>query len=99
MDIAHAHLEAVCLAEAMHPKDFRAYNLGTGSGFSNKEIVQACSQAVGNKIDCKIADRRIGDPDSLVADSNQFQKDTAWRPRFSDLDTIVETAWRWESRR
>ena len=98
MDIAHAHLEAVCLAEAMYPKDFRAYNLGTGSGFSNKEIIQACRRAVGNKIDCKVADRRIGDPDSLVADSTQFQTHTAWRPRFSDLDTIVETAWRWESR-
>ena len=99
MDIAHAHLEAVCLAEAMQPKEFRAYNLGTGFGFSNKEIIQACRQAVGNKIDCKVADRRIGDPDSLIADSARFQKDTAWRPRFSDIDTIVETAWRWESRK
>jgi len=99
MDIAHAHLEAVCLAEAMQPNTFRAYNLGTGSGFSNKEIVQACSRAVGNKIDCKVADRRIGDPALLIADSTRFQTDTAWRPRFSNIDSIVETAWRWESRK
>ena len=99
MDIAHAHLEAVCLAESMQPNTFRAYNLGTGSGFSNKEIIQACSWAVRKKIDFKVVDRRVGDPDFLVADSNKFQTDTAWRPRFSDIDTIVETAWKWESRK
>jgi UDP-glucose 4-epimerase len=98
MDIAHAHLESVCLAESMKPSDFRAYNLGTGSGFSNKEIIQACAWAVRKKIDFRVVDRRIGDPDFLVADSTRFQTDTSWHPRFSDVNTIVETAWLWQQR-
>lgn len=98
MDIAHAHLEAVCLADGMPAGSFGAYNLGTGSGFSNKEIIQACARAVGNTIDYRVVERRAGDPDLLIANSDQFQQHTAWRPRFSDIDTIVSTAWQWESK-
>lgn len=98
MDIAWAHLEAVCLADAMQAGEFRAYNLGTGQGYSNREIIAACERAVDDKIGVVIGPRREGDPDMLVANSDRFQTDTAWRPRFSDIDTIVGTAWQWQQR-
>ena len=98
MDIAWAHLEAVCLAETMNRAEFRAYNLGTGQGYSNREIIAACERAVKDFIGVTVGARRTGDPDRLVANSDRFQKDTAWRPRFSDVNTIVETAWRWQQR-
>jgi UDP-glucose-4-epimerase GalE len=95
-DIARAHLESVCLAETMNSGEFRAYNLGTGKGHSNKEIIWACNWAVREKINFTVGPRRIGDPDYLVADSTHFQKDTAWRPDNSNLENIVATAWAWE---
>lgn len=98
-DIAHAHLEAVCLAESMKPGEFRSYNLGTGKGHSNKEIIWACNWAVREKINFTVGPRREGDPDYLVADSTRFQADTSWRPDNSSIENIVATAWAWESKR
>lgn len=95
-DIAHAHLEAVCLAHAMKPNEFRAYNLGTGSGFSNKQVIDVAKRVVNDDIPVQVIGRRIGDPDMLCANSDKFQQDTSWRPRFSDLDTIVQTTWNWQ---
>lgn len=95
-DIAQAHLEAVCLAESMKSGEFRAYNLGTGQGHSNKEIVDVCSRVVGQEIDFKYGPRRLGDPDYLVANSALFQNDTSWSPRNSSIENIVATAWGWE---
>jgi len=95
-DIARAHLESVCLAEVMKTNEFRAYNLGTGQGHSNKEIIWSCNWAVREKIDFKIGPRRDGDPDYLVANSDCFQQDTSWRPDNSSIENIVTTAWAWE---
>jgi len=96
VDIARAHLEAVCLADSMLKGEFRAYNLGTGQGHSNKEIIWSCNWAVRDKINFVIGPRRIGDPDYLVANSDCFQQDTSWRPDNSSIENIVTTAWAWE---
>lgn len=95
-DIALAHLKSVELADSMEPGEFRTYNLGTGKGYSNKEVIAACSWAVREKINFKVGDRRIGDPDYLVANSTKFQTETKWRPDNSDINNIVATAWAWE---
>jgi len=95
-DIAQAHLESVCLAESFDPGRFEAYNLGTGHGYSNKEIINACSYAVGDTINVDIGPRREGDPDKLVADSVKFKQLTSWRPRNSTIENIVATAWQWQ---
>lgn len=95
-DIAWAHLESVCLADAMESGEFRAYNLGTGQGHSNKEILDVCSRVVGQEIDFKYGPKRYGDPDTLVANSDLFQADTSWRPKNSNIENIVATAWAWE---
>jgi len=96
IDIAHAHLEAVCLADRFEPGQFGAYNLGTGHGHSNQTIMQTCEEVVGEKINYEVKDRRIGDPDILVANSDLFQSETQWRPRNSDIRNIVNTTWNWQ---
>lgn len=97
-DIANAHLESVRLADSMNVGEFRAYNLGTGRGQSNKDIIWACNWAVRGKINYTVGPRREGDPDFLVADSTRFQTDTPWRPINSDTNNIVATAWAWEQK-
>lgn len=97
-DIANAHLEAVCLAETLDPGGFQSFNLGTNSGTSNKEIIATCQKVVDNDISINLAERRPGDPDFLVADSSSFRSLTSWRPKNSDIDNIVWTAWNWQKK-
>lgn len=94
-DIASAHVQAVELAKTFDFNTFKAYNLGTGQGISNLEIVQAVESATGLDIDYKLGPRRFGDPDELIADPNKFMSDTQWRPKYSQLDTIVSTTVSW----
>jgi len=51
----------------------------------------------GKKLKVKVAPRRPGDANELVADSTKIQKDLGWRPKYSDLETIISTAWQWHS--
>lgn len=71
------------------------YNIGSGRGFSNIEVIRAVERVSGRKLPWDAAPRRGGDPATLIADSGSFRTDTGWTPRLSDLDTIVETAFRW----
>jgi len=71
------------------------YNIGSGRGFSNIEVIRAVERVSGCKLPWDAAPRRGGDPATLIADSGRFRSDTGWTPRLSDLDTIVETAFRW----
>lgn len=95
LDIAHAHLEAVCLAETLHTGEFVAYNLGTGSGHSNLEIVKACEYVTDCHLNLRFGGRREGDPDELIANPNQFMNATGWKPKYSDLITIIKTTHSW----
>lgn len=95
MDIASAHLAAVKLGETQDQGQCLAFNLGTGHGYSNAEILRKCNEVVGKTIKFRVIDRRVGDPDELVASSTKFQKYTAWKPKY-DLDSIVRTAWQWQ---
>lgn len=97
-DIARAHLEAACLAETLTPGSFQAFNLGTKTGTSNKEIIDTCKRIVNDDIMINQAERRIGDPDFLVADSTPFQELTSWKPINSDIENIVRTAWNWQKK-
>ena len=94
-DIADAHVYAVLLAETLDSGTFKAYNLGTGTGISNLEIVQAVESATGQIIDYKLGERRFGDPDKLIADPTSFMFNTQWKPKYSQLDTIVSTTVEW----
>jgi UDP-glucose 4-epimerase len=99
-DIAFAHLDAMFLADSWKfwRGRFQAYNLGTGYGNSNKEVIDACEKVVKDKIEYIVTPRRIGDPDKLIANSKNFRDDTDWSPMRSSLSHIVETAWQWQQK-
>jgi len=94
-DIASAHVQAVYLAETLDRGAFKAYNLGTGQGISNLEIVKAVEAATGLDVDYELGPRRFGDPDELIADPNKFMSHTQWQPKYSQLETIVSTTLDW----
>jgi UDP-glucose 4-epimerase len=91
-DLAEAHVLAIGAFENSEP---RVFNLGTGTGFTVREVIDAAKQVTGIDMCVEEAERRAGDPPSLVASSEKFQAATGWRPRHADLATIIETAWAW----
>jgi len=85
-DIATAHMTAChYLASGNQSK---IYNLGTGTGYSNSEILTAFTNIIG-PVDIRIEGQRTGDPDQLIASSSKFTADTKWLPQFSDVTTIL----------
>jgi UDP-glucose-4-epimerase GalE len=95
-DLAQAHIAAVEMLCA--GGESNKYNVGTGRGYSVKEVLQAVEKVTGQKVPFVMGPRREGDPPELVADSSRLQRELAWRPAYSDLETIVETAWAWANR-
>ena len=91
-DLANAHLLAL---EKLAPGKGLKLNLGSGSGYSVKEILHMCRKITGHAIPAAIGSRRAGDPAELVADASRAGDLLDWKPCYSDLQTIVETAWRW----
>ncbi len=89
VDLARAHILA------LKPGLSGAFNLGTGTGFSVKEVIEACRAVTGHKIPMRVAPRRPGDPARLVAGSDKAVKILGWRPQYPDLKTIVQHAWNW----
>lgn len=92
-DLAQAHVLAL---EALYQgHDSEVYNLGNGSGFSVKEIIEAAEAVTGITIPKQVVARRPGDPAVLVAGSEKIRRDLGWQPQYSDIKSIIETAWRW----
>jgi UDP-glucose 4-epimerase len=94
-DLAVAHILSLQWLESGGLS--RVYNLGNGSGFSNRQVIATAERAAGSKIAVREADRRPGDPAVLVASSERIQSELGWRPRCSDLESIITSAWRWHS--
>ncbi len=92
-DLADAHVLALEALKAGGPGG--VYNLGNGNGFSVRQVIEAAERVVGAKIPVKEGDRRAGDPAVLVASSEKARRELGWKPRFTDLDEIVRTAWQW----
>jgi UDP-glucose 4-epimerase len=93
-DLADAHLQ---LLNRVVSGDGGTYNVGTGCGFSVREVIQAARKVTGHAIPAIAAPRRPGDPPRLVAAANALQRDLGWQARFTEIETIIETAWRWHS--
>jgi UDP-glucose 4-epimerase len=91
-DLGRAHLLAL---EAAGPGEHSVYNLGNGSGFSVREVVEAARRVTGKSIDAVEAPRRAGDPPVLVASSEKIQAQLGWRPEKPDLETMISDAWSW----
>ena len=96
-DLAHAHIAA--LESLFNGGPSATYNVGTGHGYSVKEVLDAVESVTGKKVPHIIGPRREGDPPALVADSTRLRHDLGWEPRHSDLKSIVETAWAWAQRK
>ena len=94
-DLADAHIRA--LEYLKNGGKSTHYNLGNGNGFSVKEVIDTVEKVVGKDIKRSIAERRAGDPASLVASSEKIQRELGWKPRFASLEDIVATAWKWHS--
>ncbi|MBR7163064.1 MAG: UDP-glucose 4-epimerase GalE [Clostridia bacterium] len=94
-DLADAHIKA--LEYLKNGGRSTHYNLGNGNGFSVKEVIDTVEKVVGKKINRKIAERRAGDPASLVSSSDKIKKELGWKPKFDSLEAIVATAWQWHS--
>lgn len=92
-DLAHAHILALEVLDRGAP--FRAFNLGTGKGYSVLEVIRMAETITGRKIPFVIAGRRAGDPPVLVAGSQKVRAELGWTPRYPDLAPILETAWAW----
>jgi len=91
-DLGRAHLLAL---EAAEPGEHSVYNLGNGSGFSVREVVEAARRVTGRDIDAVEAPRREGDPPALVAASDRIRSDLGWEPEKPGLDAMISDAWAW----
>lgn len=93
-DLADAHVLAL---EALQGGEARAYNLGSGTGYSVRQVIDACRRVTGRPIEAVEVGRRAGDPPILVAHSGKARAELGWRPRHDDLDELVGSAWAWHS--
>jgi len=89
LDLAQAH------ELALHSKESGAYNLGTGNGYSVKEIIEASRAVTGRKINIEISERRPGDPPRLVGSSTLAKQKLGWNPKFENIHAVIESAWKW----
>ena len=94
-DLANAHVLALEHLLAAH--DALVLNLGTGTGCSVRELIDAVERVSGRKVPVTDEARRPGDPPALVADPRLAQKTLGWRPSYMDIDAIIATAWKWHT--
>ena len=92
LDLAEAHALAL---ESMTNGTGRAYNLGNGTGYSVREVIDTCKAVTGNSFTVRRAARRAGDPAVLIADSSKARTELGWSPRHEALEEMIESAWRW----
>jgi UDP-glucose 4-epimerase len=95
-DLADAHLLAL---QALQSQDRLIYNLGNGKGFSVREVIESARRVTGHPIPAEICPRRAGDPAVLIASSERAIAEMGWKPRYTELDEIVRTAWEWHQKR
>jgi UDP-glucose 4-epimerase len=89
-DLARAHLLAL---DSCRPGTHKIYNLGSGTGFSVREVISVCREVTGHPIPAVVGERRAGDPAVLVASSERIQRELGWKAEHADLRTIVTDAW------
>ena len=93
IDLAEAHILA--LKRLISGGSSSVYNLGNGQSYSVKEVVESIKRLTGKKFDVRVSSRRPGDVPILVADATKAYKELGWKTRYSDLETILGTAWDW----
>lgn len=92
-DLAEAHILAVNkLREGFNSN---IYNLGSGNGFTVKEMIEAARLVTGHSIPAKVCERRTGDPAKLVASSEKARRELGWQPKFENIEAMIASAWNW----
>jgi len=95
-DLADAHILAL---QALDTHDKLIMNLGNGSGFSVKEVVESARRVTGHAIPFELKPRRPGDPARLVASSEKAKAELGWKPQIPEIDSILSSAWEWQQQR
>jgi UDP-glucose 4-epimerase len=95
-DLADAHLLAL---DALETRDRLIFNLGNGKGFSVREVIESARRVTGHPIPAEVHPRRAGDPAVLVASSEKAIRELGWKPKYTQLDEIIRTAWIWHRKR
>lgn len=91
-DLIRAHVLAMGKIE---PGGVGFYNLGIGHGYSVREVIDSVGRVSGCEIEVKMGARRAGDPPELYANADKAREELGWTPEFTEIDDVVETAWRW----
>ncbi len=95
LDLAEAHILA--LEHLRKGGESNIFNLGSGKGFSVKEMIEAAKKVTGKDIKVEMGERRAGDPAKLIASAEKAKKILGWVPKFDDVEKIIKTAWTWHS--
>jgi UDP-glucose-4-epimerase GalE len=93
-DLAQVHQLAL---EQLKPGEQRDYNLGSGTGYTVLEVLRACEKEAGRPITHDFAERRPGDPATLIASPAKAIRELGFKPQYNTIESIVRTAWRWHS--
>jgi UDP-glucose 4-epimerase len=91
-DLARAHLLAF---EALEERSQLIYNIGNGVGFTVREVIESARRVTGHAIPVEECPRRPGDPAVLIASSEKIGRELGWKPEYTKLDDIIESAWKW----
>ena len=91
IDLADAHIRAMNYLRSGNKSNI--FNLGNGKGFSVKEMIAAAEKATGESIKVEVGARRAGDPAQLIASSEKAQTVLGWKPRYTNIEQIIKTAW------
>jgi UDP-glucose 4-epimerase len=97
LDLADAHMLAIKKLQAGTGN--YTYNVGTGNGYSNKEIIEMVNKVSGQTVQIQNSPRRPGDADELIADPTKIKTELGFSPKYSDLETIIKTAWQWHNQK
>jgi UDP-glucose 4-epimerase len=93
MDLADAHILA--MNRLLKGGESAAFNLGSSTGFSNREMLETARRVTGKEIPAEDAPRRPGDPSTLVADSTKAREVLGWKPQHDNVADIIASAWKW----
>lgn len=96
LDLVEAHVQG--LEWLIEGKEGRVFNLGTGAGFSVREVIDHARAATGRKVPFRVGPRRQGDAVSLVSGSQRALRELGWQPRRSSLKLMIQDAWRWHQK-
>lgn len=93
LDLAAAHVEALNYLFEKRKTD--VFNVGVGQGYSTLQVIKEIEKNSGHQFKLERGPARPGEPEELVADNQKIKKVLGWQPKYSDLSTIVKTAWQW----